>query len=44
MEGGDLDRLQNVRLEHRGTDWLVRTDAKRRGPVPSRPYRAAAPR
>jgi len=23
----DLDRLQNVRLEHRGADWLVRTDA-----------------
>ena len=42
----DLDRLQNVRLEHRGTDWLVRTDAtpKRRGSVPSRPRRAAAAR
>ena len=25
----DLDRLQNVRLEHRGTDWVVRTDATR---------------
>ena len=25
----DLDRLQNVRLEHRGADWLVRTDATR---------------
>jgi hypothetical protein len=23
----DLDRLQNVRLAHRGADWLVRTDA-----------------
>jgi len=23
----DLDRLQNVRLEHRRADWLVRTDA-----------------
>jgi hypothetical protein len=23
----DLDRLQNVRLEHRGADWQVRTDA-----------------
>jgi hypothetical protein len=25
----DLDRLQNLRLEHRGADWLVRTDAIR---------------
>ena len=25
----DLDRLQNVRLEHRGADWLVRTDVTR---------------
>ena len=25
----DLDRLQNVRLEHRDADWLVRTDATR---------------
>jgi transposase len=25
----DLDRLQNVGLEHRGTDWVVRTDATR---------------
>jgi hypothetical protein len=25
----DLDRLQNVRLEYRGADWLVRTDATR---------------
>jgi len=23
----DLDRLQQVRLAHRGADWLVRTDA-----------------
>jgi hypothetical protein len=25
----DLDRLQTVRLDHRGADWLVRTDASR---------------
>ena len=25
----DLDRVQNVRLKHRGADWLVRTDATR---------------
>ena len=23
----DLDRLQQVRIRHRGADWLVRTDA-----------------
>ena len=32
----DLDRLQQVRLRHHGSDWLVRTDAPkvpiRRGP------------
>ena len=39
----DLDRLQTVRLDHRGADWLVRTDASRNVVALFRQARIALP-
>ena len=41
----DLDRLQQVRIRHRGNDWVVRTNvAKPIADLSARPHRDAAAR